>query len=53
MNDLIKDGVMNIEEKVKEVETIYKNKKLDVETLTQILKIPLKDVQNILGLEGK
>ena len=50
----IKEGVQEIEEKFKvELETIYKDKKLDVDVLTKILNIPLADVQNILGVENK
>ncbi len=46
--------VNEVEKKVKlELETIYKDKKLNVDVLTKILDIPLTDVQNILGVENK
>ena len=45
-------SVMDITERVKlELETIYKDRELDIETLTKILNIPKTDVQNILGVE--
>lgn len=51
MAEATKENVLDVEEKVKlELETIYKDRKLSIETLTQILKIPKKDVQNILGV---
>jgi predicted transcriptional regulator len=46
--------VQEIEEKVKkDLETIYKDKELNIETLTKILNIPKSDVQNILGVESQ
>jgi hypothetical protein len=46
--------VQEIEKKVKmDLETIYKDKELNVETLTKILNIPKRDVQNILGVESQ
>ena len=51
---MAKESILDVEKKIKlEVETIYKNKELNVNVLTKILNIPLVDIQNILGVENK